>query len=595
MGGIFGAYSRSRPVAPLIRMGLERLVHRGVDGAGIATMHNGKIFVKKDVGKVTDVHKKVNLDDLPGYVGIGHVRSATHGRPAYENTHPVQDCKGELALVMDGVVAGYDELRRVLIKKHNLSSRTDAEALAHMVEDELSGGLNIVEAIAKVARRVRGYFTFALLKAGDENIYAVSMGNPLVIGVGEGEYFISSEEQALVDRVSSVYYLEPGMMAIVGPGGVKILDVETLREVGQRPRGITRYQYEIVKGAFSHYMVKEIYEEPEALARSINLLQREYVNDAANLVSKARSIIMTGSGTSYHALLIGKYYLESIAGVRVEAIPAGEFIYSGLRLVEPGTLIIALSQSGESVDIIRAVRMAKRRGGVILGIVNRLGSTLMRESNVYLPMGAGPEMAVPATKTFVASLSILLQLASSVVGKLDEARAMLSEAVGKLMNQLDDLREQARKVSRRVSGSQNAYVISGGPWGLPMAMEASLKLKEAAQIYAEALNFREFKHGPITLVSEGLPTVAIFPGGDIDDEVLNVASEVWARGGLVISIARRDFKASGDYVISIEPTSSEYTMPIIYASAIQLLAYEAGVAKGVDVDNPRNLSKVVTT
>lgn len=594
MGGIFGLVSSIRPVAPVIRMGLERLIHRGIDGAGIATLYNNTIHIKKGVGKVTEVHDKVNLDDLPGYIGIGHVRSATHGRPAYENTHPVQDCTGDIALVMDGVISDYDELRRRLEKKHKLMSRTDAEAFAHMVEEELNEGKPMLNAIVSVVRQLRGYYTIAMLHRGDEKIYALSMGNPLVIGIGDKEIFLSSEESAIPVKLETVYYMQPGQMAIVSKGGVEFIDIESMSKISPMSQPPMQTYMEIAKGNFPHYMLKEIYEEPEALSRAINLLQKEYLNDAAMIVSKARNIIFTGSGTSYHASLVGKFYLEELDNIHADAIPAGEFPYEVVKRIEPGTLIIAVSQSGESADVIRAIRLAKRKGAVILGIVNRLGSALMRESNIYLPIGSGPEMAIPATKTFVVSIAVMLQLAYAVKGDIEGARRIINNAIASLINQLDQVREAAKKVAKALFKVSNMYVISGGPVGMPLAMETALKLKEAAQIHAEAINFREFKHGPITLTSREFPTIAVLTGEDLDEDISNVLSEVWSRGGLSVAIAPKGKRVTADHIINVEPVD-RLIIPLVYPSAAQLLAYELGVLRDVDVDNPQNLSKVVTT
>ncbi|ABW01400.1 glutamine--fructose-6-phosphate transaminase (isomerizing) [Caldivirga maquilingensis] len=595
MGGIFGLVSNIRPVAPVIRIGLERLMHRGIDGAGIATVYNSVIHIKKDAGKVTDVHSKLNLDDLPGYVGIGHVRSATHGRPVYENTHPVQDCTGGVALVMDGVVSDYDEIRRRLSRRHKLVSRTDAEALAHIIEDELKDGKSMREALSSVTRQVKGYYTIAVLNKDEERIYALSMGNPLVIGVSDREYFVSSEEQAIPVKLRLVYFMEPNQMVVMSKDGVEFYDASSMSKVEPSPQLASQTTVEVVKGSFQHYMIKEIYEEPEVLARAVNVLQREYLDDAASIVAKAKNIIFTGSGTSYYASLIGKYYLEELGGVKADAIPAGEFPYLGVRYVEPGTLIIAISQSGESTDIIRTIRWAKRKGAIVLSIVNRLGSALMRESNVYLPMGAGPELAVPATKSFVASIAIMLQLAYAVKGNVNDARSLINKAIIMLNNQINKVRDDVRRIAKLVSNYNNAYIISGGPIGLPLAMEAALKLKEAAQVHSEAFSFREFKHGPITLISKEFPTIAIMPGNDVDDEIINVISEVWSRGGYTVVITQEGKEVTGDQVIYLERMGNRLIIPLVYPAVIQLLAYEIGVARGIDVDNPHNLSKVVTT
>ena len=579
----------------MIRLGLERLVHRGVDGAGVVTLHEGRFYVKKDAGRVDDVHKRLNLDDLPGYIGVGHVRSATHGRPVYENTHPFLDCRGDLALVMDGVIAGYDELRERLEGKHNIVSRSDAELLVHLIEDGVNAGNDVVKAISSVVRELRGYYAAALIYRVDGRIYAFSMGNPLVIGVAKSEYYVSSEEQALPSDVKTIYYLTPGQLAVLGLDGVRFIDLMTLSEVSPTPQSISESFIRVVKGSFPHFMLKEIYETPEVLARTVNILQLEYLRDAALMISRARNVIITGSGTSYHAALIGRHYLRAMADVRADVVPAGEFLYEGLDAVEPGTLIIAISQSGESADIVKAVRMAKRRGAAILGIVNRLGSTLMRESNVYLPVGAGPEMAVPATKTFTATLSILLQLSAVIPNRLGEVQASINEVSKLLASRLDGIRDYARKVAEEVRESDNAYVISGGPLGYPLALETALKLKEAAHVHAEAYNFREFKHGPMTLITSKFPVIAIMPGGEVNNDMEPVVIEAWHRGATTIVVAGSYKHKIGDFLITLNGEFNELVMPILYAPVIQLLAYELGVAKGLDVDNPPHLTKVVTT
>lgn len=291
MGGIFGVVSGFRSVAPLIRVGLERLAHRGVDGAGIVTLYEGKFLVRKDAGRVDEVHKRLNFDELPGYVGVGHVRSATHGRPVYENTHPFLDCRGgDLALVMDGgVIAGYDELREKLEGKHNIVSRSDAELLVHLIEDRISSGNDVIKAISSITKELRGgYYAAALIYRVDGRIYAFSMGNPLVIGVAKSEYYVSSEEQALPSDVKTIYYLAPGQLAVLSLDGVKIIDLLTLSEVSPTPRSISESFIKVVKGEFPHYMIKEIYETPEVLARSVNLLQLEYLRDAALMISRLR-------------------------------------------------------------------------------------------------------------------------------------------------------------------------------------------------------------------------------------------------------------------------------------------------------------------
>jgi glucosamine--fructose-6-phosphate aminotransferase (isomerizing) len=293
--------------------------------------------------------------------------------------------------------------------------------------------------------------------------------------------------------------------------------------------------------------------------------------------------------------LIGKYYLKALANINSDVVPAGEFLYEGLDLVEPGTLVIAISQSGESTDVIRAVRMAKRRGAAILGIINRLGTTLMRESNIYLPVGAGPEMAVPATKTFTATLSILLQLVSMVSDKLEWAQSGINTVIKLIANNLDSINKRANEIAKEIKDSVGAYVISGGPIGMPLALEAALKFKEAAQLHAEAYNFRELKHGPITLVSREFPVIAILPGGDIDVDMETVITEVWYRGGTVITIGNKYGRKLGDYFLTLNNSIDPLLIPIAYAPIIQLLAYNLGVIRGIDVDNPRHLTKVVTT
>ncbi|MFP3044603.1 MAG: glutamine--fructose-6-phosphate transaminase (isomerizing) [Thermocladium sp.] len=594
MGGIFGMISNTRPVAPIIRAGLERLSHRGIDGAGIVTINDDDFIIKKDAGRIDQINKELNFDDMPGYIGLGHVRSATHGRPAYENTHPLLDCTGNLAIVMDGILSNYYELRKELGDAHNFTSRTDAELIVHLVEQGLNKGSNTINSLQYV-QKLPGYFTIALLDKRDKKIYALSNGNPLIIATSENEVFLSSEEQALPMDQLKLYTLSTGQIAIMSANGIEFLSASTLQKLSLEPhRGIGQF-IEPSKGAFNHFMQKEIYDTSEAISRAANVLQVEYLRDAWLLISKARNVILLGSGTSYHASLIGKYYLNTLANIKSETIPAGEFLYEGINNVEPGTLIIAISQSGESADIIRSIRMAKRRGAVVLGIINRLGSTLMRESNVYLPIGAGPEIAVPATKSFTASLAVLLQLASMAREELEWARMQLRRASSEIQEQLNSNAEKIRTITRDISDFFNMYVISGGPMGLPLAMEAALKLKEAAQIHSEAMSFREFKHGPMTLISSKFPVLAIMPGNDVDDDMGPVLSEIWHRGGYIVTISQSNkVRGTSDHLLLVKHDLDKLMTPIMFSPIIQLIAYRLGVARDIDVDNPRNLAKVVT-
>ncbi len=364
MGGIFGLISSTRPVAPIIRAGLERLVHRGgIDGTGIVTLDNNEFIVRKDAVRVDQLMDKSSIDDMPGYIGLGHVRSATHGRPVYENTHPFIDCTGNLALVMDGVISNYYELRKELEDTHSFSSRTDAELIVHLIENELNAGKDMIGALQSL-QSISGYYTISLINRTEKKIYALSMGNPLIIAINDTEKFISSEEQALPMDQLQLYSLSTGQIAVLGMDELQFVNASNLSKVELKPHKAIITNTELNKGSFRHFMLKEIYDIPESLARAVNALQEEYLNDAWLLISKAHNIMLLGgSGTSYHSALIGKYYLSTLARLHSESVPAGEFLYEEINDVEPGTLIIAISQSGgESADIIRSIRAAKRRG-----------------------------------------------------------------------------------------------------------------------------------------------------------------------------------------------------------------------------------------
>ena len=588
MGGIFAFACRSQRDGSAIFEGLRRLTYRGYDSVGVAFL-DGKIEVKKAMGSAD---RNPGLFSFTSRVAVGHTRYATRGWPTLENAHPILDCTGSVAVVMDGVIDNYEQLRSSLISRgHKLVTTTDTEVISHLLE-EGKGPRDLLATL-------RGTFSAAYVRSGDERVWFMQDGQPLVIGKGQGCLYLASDlpslygfadEAVIVPEGSYGYISASGEFSIFSAEGSPLQQL-TSKRVKYEPGSLDRAGY-------PHYMLKEIYEIPEALERTTHSLMDKYLRLSGMILYGARRTFIIGNGTSLHAGMVSAYYFSSLGGMSIEVVSAAEFPYYALDNVGTGTVVLAVSQSGETSDVIRSIKMAKQRGAVIVGVTNVLGSRLALESNVYLPIGAGPELAVPATKTFTSTLAALMLLAAHVgltAGKLSQAE--LNELYDDIRSFSKSLAESlptvdaaASKIAGELRDSRDAYVVSSGIT-YPVALEGALKLKEAAMLHAEGVQLGELRHGPMVLTRDNYPIIVIKPREEAAEELYSrVMSELRAREAKVIEV-------SDSPQASLQATRA--TRPELYPIAavvpLQLLAYRVGFERGLPIDLPPGLAKAITT
>ncbi len=590
MCGIIG-YTGKEQALPLILGGLERLEYRGYDSAGIALLENGKLIVEKRVGKIRELVKSLWGKPYQGKTGIGHTRWATHGEPSSQNAHPHTDSKGEFAVVHNGIVENYAELREELKKEGvKFSSDTDTEVIAHLVAMNYRGDL--LEAVLETVKKLKGAFAFAVITTKEPNrVVGVKEGSPLVVGVGEGESFIASDIPAILPYTKRVITLNDGEVADITPEGVNIYDFQgnpVTKEITVVPWDIISAE----KGGFKHFMLKEIYEQPKAVGDTIRgLISGE--DEFCLSLKDFRRILIIACGTSYHAGLVGKFWLEKFTGVPTEVVYASEFRYGDFP-VDDRDLILGISQSGETIDTKFAINYAKDRGAKTLSIVNVVGSSIDRESDYTLHTHAGPEIGVAATKTFTAQLAALYYLSVCSHGE----RERLIEDLLRVPALIEKTLEGAEEVDRVADKYEKSkdFLYLGRYLNYPIALEGALKLKEISYIHAEGYPAGEMKHGPIALIDESMPVVVLAPQDRVYEKVIANIEEVRTRKGIVISVGfEGDSKVrdlSRDY-ISV-PKAGEDITPFLTVVPLQLLAYNIANRLGLDVDQPRNLAKTVT-
>ncbi|WP_338602352.1 glutamine--fructose-6-phosphate transaminase (isomerizing) [Sulfolobus tengchongensis] len=583
MGGIFGYVCKSPIDVSIVNRGLRRLVYRGYDSAGIAYLYGGSLVVKKILGSIS--RQEIEVNDI-SKIAIGHTRYASRGWPTLENAHPILDCKGRLAVVMDGVIDDYERIREKLQKDgHRFVSTTDTEIISHILEnssDYFQASLNILKSI-------KGVFSLAFIVEGLDKIFTLNNGQPLMIGLAQECKYISSDLPSLSGFSENAMILPEGSVAIISWDDVRVYNSEGIEIKPEIKR--VKYKEEIVeKGGFPHFMLKEIYDIPLALVNSFTSLMEKYLSLASMIIYGAKNVYIIGNGTSLHAGLISSYYFSEI-GINVNVVSAAEFPYYALDNISTGSVIVAISQSGETSDVIRSVKMAKQRGAVILGVTNSVGSRLALESNVYLPITAGPEMAVPATKTFTSTIIVLKTLSVYTglhSGKNDKNDLInLKSEIEKLSKQLSTrLQEMEKEAENSVEklDKESLYVSSSGI-NYPIALEGALKFKEASMTHAEGMQLGELLHGPIVLANKGYPIILIKPA-EAEDLYNKVVKAVRDRGSIIITISDND----GD--IRTVKTSRDLS-PISNIIPLQLMAYKLGVRRGLPIDTPPGLVKAV--
>jgi len=598
--GIFGIIFAERPRRPLgeiLRRGLERLEYRGYDSAGVAVVDRG-LVVKKDAGKVAEVAQRYGFDSLQGVVGLAHTRWATHGKPDQVNAHPHVDCRGVIAVVHNGIIENYAELKEELMKRgHVFRSETDTEVIAHLVEEYKKQGLDTFSAFKKALSRVRGAYAIALIDAENPRaIYFARNLSPLIIGVGEGFNIVASDIPTVLDHTKRVIAVRDGEYGYITAGEVYIEADGVPQDVAARIEEIPWSAEMATKGGYPHFMLKEIYEQPESLASTAAGLEPAQIETVANALLAARNVYIVGAGTSYHAGLTLAFILPRLRITPIPVISSEYAIYEDLY--DKDDLAIAISQSGETIDTIKAVKAMRERGVKVVAVTNVVGSTLSRESDVVLYTRAGPEIGVAATKTFttqVLTLAAVYLTALRALGHdVAEHQRELKAVPDLARKTIEKTAGTAKELAKRLRQRHSAYYLGRGA-ALPVAMEGALKLKEVAYLHAEAYPAGESKHGPIALVEEGFPVIFVFSDPNTGEKTLSNVAEMKARGALTIGTvpARSDYAKKLDVAIEV-PQTSELFAPILHVIPLQMLAYFTAVERGYDPDKPRNLAKTVT-
>jgi glucosamine--fructose-6-phosphate aminotransferase (isomerizing) len=613
MCGIVG-YVGSKPLLPVIMDGLRRLEYRGYDSAGVAVVNDGELLVRRSAGKLGNLADVLARDPIDGTFGIGHTRWATHGRPTEENAHPHRDCTGRTVVVHNGIIENYLELKRELqAEGHTFVTETDTEIVAHLVEKEFRTD-GLAAAVRRALARLRGLFALVLISANDpDTIVAVRNGPPVVVGLGQDEFFVASDIPAILSHTRDVVFLDDCEIAVVTRGGVTFTDFEG-RERHKDPQHITWDPVMAEKAGYPHFMLKEIHEQPWAVRETVlgrlSLEQgRVFLEDMrldAAVLAGVERVVVLACGTSWHAGLVGKFLIEELAQLPVEVDYGSEFRYRH-PIVNERTLAVAITQSGETADTLGALREAKARGAKSVAICNVVGSMATREADGTVYTHAGPEIGVASTKAFTSQL-VALQLLAIGLG---QTRGVLTaDRVRPLLTQIDQLPlaiEQALKLGPRIAAladtlkAHRDFLYLGRGVNYPIALEGALKLKEISYIHAEGYPAGEMKHGPIALIDEDLPVVAIAVDDGVFDKVLGNIQEAKARGARVIVVTTAGKNAAVEEVLTKDrdvvlavPDVHPLFSPVVTVVPLQLLAYHIAVARGCDVDQPRNLAKSVT-
>ncbi|HEX4561783.1 MAG TPA: glutamine--fructose-6-phosphate transaminase (isomerizing) [Gemmatimonadales bacterium] len=606
MCGIVG-YVGPREAAPILLEGLSRLEYRGYDSAGIAIQNGKGVVTRKLVGRVAGLRQLINAEPVHGTSGIAHTRWATHGAPNTQNAHPHIDCAGKIALVHNGIIENAPALRSRLERDgHHFRTETDTETLAHLIED--AEGNTLEERVISALALVEGTYGLAVMTSEEPGkVVAARRGSPVLLGIGENELFIASDASAVLEHTRSVVYLDDGDIAILMPGEYHIIDAEShvqLRSVDELSWDLEA----IEQGGYDHFMLKEIHEQPQTVESTLRgrLLLSEGtarlngLNLDTDACQEIRRIVIVACGTSWHSGLVGRHLIEELAGIPVDVEYASEYRYRK-QIPSPGTLAIAISQSGETADTLEAMRAARAAGARVVGIVNVVGSTIARESDGGIYLHAGPEIGVASTKAFTSQI-VALALLGLYLGRqrglsLEAGRDFVCKLsqLPKLVDQTLQLDGTIRALAERFVEERNALYLGRGV-NFPVALEGALKLKEISYIHAEGYPAAEMKHGPIALIDENMPVIFVAPHDAVYQKVLSNMQEVRARGGRIVAITSQgngDLSGLVEHQLAV-PVTAPLLSPILTVIPLQLLAYHVAVLRGCDVDRPRNLAKSVT-
>jgi len=610
MCGIIGYYG-TKEIKPILLNGLKRLEYRGYDSAGISIMESSGIYTQKNVGNVSELAKNLKLSEIQGKIGMGHTRWATHGEPTDLNAHPHLDQTGKISLIHNGIIENYNSIKKVLIDKgYEFQSETDSEVLVQFISDiYFSDDLSFEQAVQVALTQVIGaYGIVTFCSEEPDTLVAARHGSPMVLGLGEDDYFIASDASPIVDYTRNVVYLDEDEIVTIKNGSHEIRSMKNDKVLQKVVTEINFSIDEIEKGEFDHFMLKEIHDQVHSITDTMRgRVNKEDgtahlggISDYMDRIQSAHRIYIVGCGTSWHAGLIGKYLYEEYAGKPVHVEYASEFRYRS-PIIDAKTIVIAISQSGETADTLAAIKKAKNHGALTLGICNVVGSSIARETDCGIYTHAGPEIGVASTKAFTAQVTVLFLLALSFGRK----NGISADTGKKFAHSLLNIREQVKSVlnasdtilnvAKSTVGADN-YLYLGRGMNYPVALEGALKLKEISYIHAEGYPAAEMKHGPIALIDEKMPVVFLAPHDDTFEKVFSNIQEVKARKGVIITVTDKrseDLEKISDYIIDV-PTTHPKVFPLLASISLQLLAYHLAVLRDCNVDQPRNLAKSVT-
>jgi glucosamine--fructose-6-phosphate aminotransferase (isomerizing) len=607
MCGIFGCVLTEGNAAPLIHESLKRLEYRGYDSVGITTLADGAIFTKKDQGKIDDVHRILNLDDLPGSIGIGHTRWATHGAPLKVNAHPHADCSGRIVVVHNGIIENFSELKLELESRgHTFVSKTDTEIVAHLIEQNIkqNPGCSLADAVREAMKRLDGSYALAIVSADEpDKIVCARNESPLVLGVGDNAIFCASDIPAFLPLTNKAVFIKNGELIILSRAGYEIRKIQDNTVVTREPTVIEWSPEAAVKQGYPHFMIKEIHEQPSTLRNTLRS-QEHYLDLISTFLDRATEVFLVACGTSYHACLAASYMFSKLAFLPTYPVYASEFVEQHGKSVNIDSTILAVSQSGETADTLAAVTASQQRAATILGLTNAIGSTLTRVSRVYIGQQSGPEIGVAATKTFTSQLSVLAQLALRLANKrgkvsqdemdyLEEKLAKIPSIVETIINTQE---ARMKEIAHKYKDAKVFFFLGRGI-STATAYEGRLKLMEIAYAPSIAFPAGESKHGPISLIEQGFPVVFICPKDGSHRTLIGNIMEMKARGASIISIVEEDdeeIKALSDDYACVPCGIPEVLSPIPFVVPLQMLAYYMALERGYNPDTPRNLAKSVT-
>ncbi|HLC75816.1 MAG TPA: glutamine--fructose-6-phosphate transaminase (isomerizing) [Candidatus Peribacterales bacterium] len=588
MCGIFGYVGKRVDAGRIVVRGIKNLEYRGYDSWGVARIIDGTITVEKNTGKIGAVNPESFADVCS--MAIAHTRWATHGGVTVANAHPHLSCDGSIAVVHNGIIENYQELRDDLLSKgHTFVSETDTEVIAHLLEDELKTAKSFAEAVRSACLQLNGWYAFLAMNIGTNELVAARFGSPLIVGIGDGETFIASDIPAFMDHTRTVNYLDNGEMVATNGRDVLFTSIETGKEVKKRNVEITWNTEQAQKGEYAHFMLKEIMDQKETIRRAVNQ-DEEQIMTIARAIQDAQGTFLSGCGTAGKVCMAAEYFFSVVAKKHVNYAPSSEFpLYHHFLL--PESLLIVVSQSGETVDVLDAMQSAKKKGAKVLAIVNVEGSSIHRAADYTLHINAGPERAVASTKAATGQMAVLLLIAYALAGKLNEGRKVLLEAAEQINDMLNPrYLTHIEGIADRLRKHENLYII-GKSWNYPMALESAIKIQEVSYVHAEGFAGGELKHGPIALIQKGTPCIALLGEDEVKMGTLNNVIELRARGAHTIGVAPVKNEAFDEW---IKVPNAGTAQAIVNIIPVQILAYYLAIKRGLDPDMPRNLAKSVT-